>query len=141
MTKILLPELRLSYFNKVGIKNIVEQIVLEKSYVDYFFQNSYRGYVVVLVEGTPICITSNKDFESSNYDYIILSNKKPTEQSLENEGEIVLKRWLKHPLKKEYSNSEIINSWNNNFNFLEEDRDAGINGLREPQIAALYAIL
>src|SRR5690606_7442606 len=55
--------------------------------------------------------------------------------------EIVLKRWLKHPLKKEYSNSEIINSWNNNFNFLEEDRDAGINGLREPQIAALYAIL
>lgn len=141
MTKISLPELRLSYFNKVGVKNTVEQIILQKDNVDYFFQNSYRGYVVVLVDGTPICITSNKDFESSSYEYIILSNKKPTEQSLENEGEIVLKRWLKHPLKKEYSNSEIANSWTKNFNFLEEDLEANINGLREPQIAALYSIL
>jgi len=141
MTKISLPELRLSYFNKVGVKNTVEQIISQKDNVDYFFQNSYRGYVVVLVDGTPICITSNKDFESSSYEHIILSNKKPTEQSLENEGEIVLKRWLKHPLKKEYSNSEIANSWTGNFNFLEEDLDANVNGLREPQIAALYSIL
>lgn len=141
MTKILLPELRLSYFNKVGLKNTVEQIVLEKTYVDYFFKNSYRGYVVVLVDGTPICITTNKDFESPNFEYIILSNKKPTDQTLEIEGEIILKRWLKHPLKRQYSNIEIVNSWTRNFNFLEEDLDAGINGLREPQIAALYSIL
>lgn len=141
MTKILLPELRLSYFNKVGVKNTVEQIILEKAYVDYFFQNSYRGYVVVLVDGAPICITSNKDFESSSYEFIILSNKKPTDQTLEVEGEIVLKRWLKHPMKREYSNTEILNSWTRNFNFLEEDLDASINGLREPQIAALYSIL
>lgn len=75
MTKLLLPEVRLSYFNKVGVKNTVEQIILDKAYVDYFFQNSYRGYVVILVEGIPICITSNKDFESSSFDYILLSNK------------------------------------------------------------------
>lgn len=50
MTKILLPELRLSYFNKVGLKNTVEQIIIEKANVDYFFQNSYRGYVVVVVD-------------------------------------------------------------------------------------------
>ncbi len=141
MTKILLPELKLSYFNKVGLKNTVEQIVLEKAHVDYFFQNSYRGYVVVLVDGAPICITSNKDFESADYELIILSNKKPTYQTLEIEGEIILKRWLKHPLKRQYSNIEIVNSWTRNFNFLEEDLDAGINGLREPQIAALYSIL
>ncbi|MEC5174263.1 DEAD/DEAH box helicase [Chryseobacterium nepalense] len=141
MTKILLPELRLSYFIKVGVKNTVEQIVLEKTYVDYFFQNSYRGYVVILVDGTPICITSNKDFESRNFEFIILSNKKPTDQTLEIEGEIVLKRWLKHPLKRAYSNTEIVNSWSRNFNFLEEDLDANIHGLREPQIAALYSIL
>ncbi|MEC4114772.1 DEAD/DEAH box helicase family protein [Myroides pelagicus] len=141
MTKILLPELRLCYFNKVGVKNTIEQIVLEKSYVEYFFQDSYKGYVIVIVDGTPICITSNKDFESPNYEFILLSNKKPTDQNLEIEGEIVLKRWLKHPLKRAYSNTEIISSWSRNFNFLEEDIDAKINGLREPQIAALYSIL
>lgn len=131
MTKILLPELRLSYFNKVGVRNTVEQIVLEKTYVDYFFQNSYRGYIVILVEGTPICVTANKDFESRNFEFIILSNKKPTDQTLEVEGEIVLKRWLKHPLKRAYSNTEIVNSWSKKFNFLEEDLDANIHGLRE----------
>src|SRR5690606_275467 len=141
MTKILLPELRLSHFNKVGSKNTVEQIVTEKAYVNYFFQKSFRGYVVIFVDGTPICITSNKDFESAEFDYILLSNKKPTEQTLVIEGEIVLKRWLKHPLKREYSNAEIVNSWTRNFNFLEEDIDANVNGLREPQIAALYSIL
>jgi|GEM_PF-895402 len=139
MNQILLPELKISYFNKVGFKNTIEQIVLESVNVDYFFQNSYRGYVVILVDGRRICITSNKDFESTNFDYILLSNKKPTEQSIEED--IILKRWLKHPLKREYTNPEIINSWTRNFNFLEEDIDSRINGLREPQIAALYSIL
>lgn len=141
MSRILLPELRLSYFNKVGVKNTVHQLVVEQTFVDCFFQNSFRGYVIVFVKGNPICITSNKDFESANFDYIFLSNKKPTEQTLGIDGEIVLKRWLKHPLKREYSNIEIIDSWTRNFNFLEEDIDANINGLREPQIAALYSIL
>lgn len=139
MNKILLPELKISYFNNVGFKNTVEQIIVESVHVDYFFQNSYRGYVVILVDGRQICVTSNKDFESTNFDYILLSNKKPTEQSIEDD--IILKRWLKHPLKREYTNSEIVNSWARNFNFLEEDINARIYGLREPQIAALYSIL
>ncbi|MFZ4263856.1 hypothetical protein ACFRAE_17610 [Sphingobacterium sp. HJSM2_6] len=107
MSRILLPELRLSYFDKVGVKNTVHQLVVEQTFVDYFFQNSFRGYVIVFVKGNPICITSNKDFESANFDYILLSNKKPTEQTLGIDGEIILKRWLKHPLKREYSNVRL----------------------------------
>ncbi|MDM1391303.1 DEAD/DEAH box helicase family protein [Myroides marinus] len=141
MNKILLPELRLSYYNKVGVKNTIEQIVLEKAYVDYFFQDSYRGYIVILVDGNHICVTSNKDFDFAGFDYILLSHKKPTEQDLETEGDTIFRRWLKHPLKKSYSNVEIINSWGRNFNFLEEDIEANVKGLREPQIAALYSIL
>lgn len=141
MSKIILPELRLSYFNKVGLKNIVEQLVVEKKHINYFFQQSYRGYVVILVEGNQICITTNKNYNSEHFEYILLSNKKPTEQSFNIEGEIVLKRWLKHPLKREYLNSEIQGSWCRNFNFLEEDIESNIQGLREPQIAALYSIL
>lgn len=141
MYTILFPELRLTYFNKVGLKNIVEQLVIEKAFVNYFFQQSYRGYVVILVDGNQICVTTNKDYSSAHFEYILLANKKPTEQLLNIEGEVVLKRWLKHPLKREYLNVEILNSWSKNFNFLEEDTNLNIVGLREPQIAALYSIL
>ena len=48
---------------------------------------------------------------------------------------------MKHTLNRDYSIDEIVSSWNNSFNFIEENIDEGINGLREPQIAALYSIL
>lgn len=141
MTKILLPELKKTYFTKVGSKNKIEQLIAEEVYVDYFYRESHRSYVVILVEGTAICITPKKDFDSDYFDYILLSNKKATEQSLENDEGLILKRWLKHPKKRNYSLQEIKESWSYNFNFIEEDQEASINGLREPQIAALYSIL
>ena len=141
MAKILLPELRINYFSKVGSKNKVEQLIAEEVYVDYFYRESHRSYAVILVEGTSICITPNKDFDSDYFDYILLSNKKATEQLLENDESLILKRWLKHPRKRKHSLQEIKQSWNHNFNFIEEDKEASINGLREPQIAALYSIL
>jgi superfamily II DNA or RNA helicase len=56
-------------------------------------------------------------------------------------GDTKIKKWLKHPKSILLTNNQIINSWKNNFNFKEEDLDNDINGLRIPQISALYASL
>lgn len=140
MSRILLPELKLTYFIRTGSKNKVEQVITNEITVDYFFHQSSRSYVVILIDGISYCITSNKNLELEFYDYILLSNKKPTERSLANR-EIILKSWIKHPLKREFNIVEIKTSWLNNFNFVEENIQIQSQGLREPQIAALYSIL
>ncbi|MGE6397942.1 DEAD/DEAH box helicase [Chryseobacterium scophthalmum] len=140
MSRILLPELKLTYFSRTGSKNKVEQIIANETNADYFFSQSFRSYVVILIDGISYCITSNKNLELEFYDYILLADKKPTEISLANQ-EIVLKNWLKHPLKREFNTTEIKTSWLNNFNFVEENTQIQSQGLREPQIAALYSIL
>jgi superfamily II DNA or RNA helicase len=53
--------------------------------------------------------------------------------------------WLKHPLLKEPDNhvehlTNILKSWKNGFVFIEEDEQANIKGLREPQDGAIHAI-
>lgn len=141
MSTILLPELKLTYFSRTGSKNKIEQIVANEINADYFFSQSFRSYVLIIIDGISYCITSNKNLEFEFYDYVLLSNKKPTEESLANEGEIVLKKWMKHPLKREFTTVEIKNSWIGNFNFIEENIQTQSQGLREPQIAALYSIL
>lgn len=140
MSRILLPELKLTYFSRTGSRNKVEQIIANETNADYFFSQSFRSYVVILIDGISYCITSNKNLELEFYDYILLADKKPTEISLANQ-EIVLKNWLKHPLKREFNTTEIKTSWLNNFNFVEENTQIQSQGLREPQIAALYSIL
>jgi type I site-specific restriction endonuclease len=62
----------------------------------------------------------------------------PSKQRFE-EGKIVIKGWAKHPLLKEYSSSEITQSWKNDFLYKEEDKNEA--GLRQPQIAALHMIM
>lgn len=141
MSRILLPELKLTYFSRTGSKNKIEQVVANEINADYFFSQSFRSYVVILIDGTSYCITSNKNLDLDFYDYVLLSNKKPTEHSLANTGEIKLKSWIKHPLKREFTTAEIKTSWLRNFNFIEENVQMQLQGLREPQIAALYSIL
>ena len=84
MSRILLPELKLTYFIRTGSKNKVEQVITNKITADYFFYQSSRSYVVILIDGISYCITSNKNLELEFYDYILLSNKKPTERALAN---------------------------------------------------------
>ncbi len=109
MSRILLPELKLTYFTRPGSKNKIEQVVAKEISADYFFSQSFRSYVVILIDGISYCITSNKNLELEFYDYILLSNKKPTERSLANR-EIILKSWIKHPLKREFNTVEIKTS-------------------------------
>ena len=140
MSHISFPELNTIYFEKTGSKNKVSQLLVPESNVEYIFVRNTRSYSIIKVNEVEICLTSNKNFDSVDFTYVILTNKRATEISLTN-NEIVLKKWLKHPQIRNYSTDEIKNSWDNSFNFIEEKLDEGIKGLREPQIAGLYSIL
>lgn len=140
MAEIILPELSVTYFERTGTKNKVEQLLVSSVKVDCTFVRSTRSYSVIESNGIEICITPNRNLDLAEFEFIVLSNKKATELNLES-NDILLKKWLKHPEHKSCTNAEILNSWANKFNFIEENLDENINGLREPQIAALYSIL
>jgi superfamily II DNA or RNA helicase len=69
-----------------------------------------------------------------------LTNRKPTREILQSE-DFKIKGWLKHPLLKTHSPNQVLDSWKNDFQFKEEDAASHVNGLRTPQIGALYNIM
>ncbi|PWI28873.1 hypothetical protein DI383_14465 [Flavobacteriaceae bacterium LYZ1037] len=140
MINIKLPELKKIYWQKVGTKNISKQLLEPSTKLEYNFVSSHRSYTLIENNGIQYCLCSNPDTMPEGFDYVLLTNKKATEERLEN-NEIKFKKWIKHPKIKEFTTDEIIESWKGNFSFIEEDLQEGINGLREPQIAALYSIL
>lgn len=83
--------------------------------------------------------TSKDELITDDIEIAIKCNKLPTPERIEN-NEINLK-WTKHPLLRDYSVKEILDSWVEDFNIVEEDRTRGILGLRSPQVGALYGVL
>lgn len=140
MIKLRFPALEKNYWKKVGNKNFVKQLLAPSFEANFNFISSHRSYSIIEKDGIRYCLSSGKNIVPEEFDYIVLTNQKATEAKLLSNS-IKLKEWLKHPLDMEYTNDEIINSWNNDFNFIEEDLSIPQFGLREPQIAALYSIL
>lgn len=96
---------------------------------------------IIESSGIKYLLTSDKNYiDNGQFDYILLVSRKPT-KSLFLNGEILLKRWIKHPSFKNL-NPEIVRiSWINNFQFIKEDEKKNIKGLRPPQLGALHSIL
>ncbi len=140
MPEIILPELSSIYFERIGTNNKVVQLLAPKEKISFTLVRSARSYSIIESNGEIICITPNKNLDLTEFDFVVLSNKRITEKNLQN-NDVILKKWLKHPENRSHTNTDIINSWTNTFNFIEEKLEENINGLREPQIAALYSIL
>ncbi|MEX2411330.1 MAG: DEAD/DEAH box helicase family protein [Candidatus Paceibacterota bacterium] len=136
--KLTLPALKKIIWKKVGCKNIIQQLLNKEIKGDFEFVSPHRGYSIISNNGIQYCLTTNVEFTSENFEYILKTDKKATEERLTNGG-INFKEWIKHPKLINHSNQDIIDSWGGKFNFIEETDNS--NGLREPQIAALYSIL
>jgi superfamily II DNA or RNA helicase len=103
-----------------------------------------------IISDTPFVIKSNDNsyvFTSKEnevipdeYDFALLVSKKPKKKDFES-GKIFIKRWLKHPKFLELKPQTVIDSWKDNFRFIKEDTSKNIEGLRPPQIGALYSFL
>lgn len=136
--KITLPSLESTLYQKSGSKNIVRQLLASKRPISLNVLEENRFYLVVEDNGKKTCFTTKEDYIPDGIEYALLTNVLPSKQRFE-EGKIVIKRWVKHPLLKEYSPSEITQSWKNDFLYKEEDHNEP--GLRQPQIAALHMIM
>ncbi|MEE3244070.1 MAG: DEAD/DEAH box helicase family protein, partial [Bacteroidota bacterium] len=137
---IKVPSVEKVYWQRVGSKNYCKQLLVPSQSIDSMFISNHSGYSIVVSGGFQYCLCSNPDRVPSHFDYVLLTNKKATEERLQN-NEVKFKKWIKHPKIKEFTTYEIIESWKENFSFVEENLQEGISGLREPQIAALYSIL
>src|SRR5690606_29701309 len=97
-----------------------------------------RFYLIIEDNGNKICFTTKEEYIPKGIEYALITNILPNIQRFE-EDKIIIKEWVKHPLLKEYSPSEVIESWKNDFLYKEEDVNEP--GLRQPQIAALHMII
>ncbi len=96
---------------------------------------------IIECAGINYFLTSDRtDQNIETNDYALLTSKKPKAADL-NTGNIKVKRWLKHPLFQNKTPEDVVNTWLDNFKFVKENEQAGIKGLRPPQIGALYSIL
>lgn len=140
MNTLTIPELNLIHWTKKGLRNRVVQLLSPEFESEFTFVGNHRGYSVIQINGIKFCLTNGKNIIPEGYDYILLTKQKATNEKL-TAGEVEFRDWLKHPLLKKYSNKEVLTSWEENFNFIEENPNNGQKGLRQPQIAGLFAIL
>src|SRR5690606_522411 len=97
-----------------------------------------RFYLLIEDKGNKICLTTKEEYIPEEIEYALFTNVLPSKQRFK-DGKIVIKGWAKHPLLKEYSSSEIRESWKSDFQYKEEEKSEP--GLRQPQIAALHMIM
>lgn len=140
METITFPSLETTVWKKTGNKNSVKQLLSEEIKFKTDLKESGRSFIIIGNNEKSICITCNKNNYSDNTDYVILSDKKPSVEKILSK-EIKLKKWIKHPKLEENTAQNVIDSWENNFNFIEEDVEKEIKGLRTPQTGAIYSIL
>lgn len=92
-------------------------------------------------KGRELLLTSDKgDPNINRWRYSLLVNKKPRRAEFL-KGNIHYIQWLKHSNIDGLRPDDIVNSWAGQFLFKKEDLDRGINGLRKPQLGAIYSFL
>ncbi|GAB3343877.1 hypothetical protein GCM10027429_35070 [Marivirga atlantica] len=139
MPEIIIPRLERVIYNKPGNKNIIKQFLAPEQKTNFNIVESDRNTVTIRVGDKSILLTSNRN-QLSDKKFILLINRKPTREILNSE-DFIIRGWLKHPLLINHSTSQVIGSWKNDFQFKEEDATSNTNGLRTPQMGALYNIM
>jgi superfamily II DNA or RNA helicase len=95
---------------------------------------------VIESENIKYLLTSDKNYQDNETEYVILTSKRPSRSDLD-ANQIKFKRWLKHPDFKNNTPEEVVGTWSGKFKFIKENEQENIKGLRPPQIGALYSIL
>lgn len=138
--EIVLPKLETIIFQESGSKNIIKQFLGEQPDLPLNIVESSRSFIVINHDNKNYFFANSLEKIPAAAQYAILTNVTPSKLKFES-NQIKLKSWLKHPLIKKHSVSEIIASWKNDFFYKQEDVLANDPGLRQPQIAALHMVI
>ena len=140
MIELTLPELKKIWWKRVGNKNSVEQLLAKEVTGKFSFVSSHQGYSIIENDGIQFCLINNINNIPVGFDYILLTIRKATEESL-TDGSALIKEWINHPKMIDFTTEDVIKSWEHDFTFVEENIEENVKGFREPQIASLYSIL
>lgn len=136
LMKITLPKLITT--KKVGNrtkKNIIKHLVLNEVTLDVTpISQSNTSFEFIDDGQNGFYATENKKDIPNTFDYVILYKR------LKPKGFKLIK-WLRHPLLKKHNPQDIIDSWDNQFSFKQENQQEEILGLRTPQIGAIHSLL
>ena len=136
---IALPKLERVVFYQPGNKNLIKQLLAPQFSVQFNIIETGKTYLVV-EDGIKLFFTNKEEYVPADQEYALITNKVPTKERFE-AGEIVIKKWHKHPKLQNHSIDDIKVSWKDRFFFKEEDRESNVKGLRLPQIGALHMIM
>ena len=134
-----LPEQRTTLFSVPKSQSAVTQLVRKAGLLKGVAAVEHLNGLLVSSKERSIYITDKAKDAPEGEACIVQSEKRPTVIAFNNQ-ELTLKKWLKTP-SSSISPANLVASWRGKLSFLEEDRDAEINGLRQPQLGALYSIL
>ena len=136
---LLLPELRTTIFSVPKSKSTVTQFVSKAVLLKEAVAVQHLNGLLISNKEQSVYVTDKAKGPSNGETSVVQSEKPATIAAFDRE-ELIIKKWLKTPGSSD-SPADVVTSWRGKLAFLEEDRDAGINGLRQPQIGALYSIL
>lgn len=141
MIELTLPALERVVLKESGKKNIIKQILVPAKKTRLSLVSFEINMVILEDAEEKYCITNKPSNIPTSYEHVILSKQMPTEINI-NDGSLKLEKWLKHPRSKEaYETIEIVESWNDQFDYKLEDKNKNIFGLRKPQLGALHMIM
>lgn len=137
---ITLPPVENLVYNDIESGNSIRQFIHPETTISLKVIGKGKGFLLIEDGDKKYLFTKDKNISSVGHEYALLTNVIPTEERFKN-GTIVIRQWLKHPLLKSNSPTNIIDSWDGNFFYKEENLSKGIPGLRQPQIAAIHMIM
>lgn len=138
--ELLIPKLERIVLQEVGDRNYATQLLEQDHKISLDNSQQSRYHLTVRYEENQYYFTHRAADIPPDEDYVLLTNKVPSVSKF-NSGEVIIKRWLKHPKMQTYSVKDVINSWKDDFFYKEEDTQNDIKGLRQPQIAAVHSII
>ena len=137
MGRIKLPRLEREIYRQQ--KNSIYQLLEKEIELDFTIVEEGNYFSIIRSGETTYYLTLKKEQYPEDKEYILVADKKPTEARLSTNT--LRLKWERHPKLINHTLSEVVNSWRDDFHFIEEDQDIDINGLRLPQISSIYSIL
>ncbi|KAA9325130.1 DEAD/DEAH box helicase [Hymenobacter busanensis] len=138
--KLTLPDWRNNWFVLPKSKNTITQLVVKGRTLKDLTASTHLTGLRVASTGFNAYLTAAETDVPADEPNVLQTKKKPTPDAFTQDA-LLFKKWLKAEQPIAASPEEIAASWRGKFHFIEEDQDAKINGLRQPQLGAIYSIL
>jgi len=144
--------MRLTFPSVLGIdveetENPIQQIVELKNQREGnlvpFTSGRTTGFLFRPGEADEVLILPNAKNVRDGYQRVLIGTPDPTQAS----NDLSQEEWRKHPLLRVNGDdpddaqriTEVLDSWNGAFSFVEEDPARNVIGLRRPQIGAVHS--